>query len=213
MNGNLGLFLLLAIFAAGCAKTARPPPPPPAKAPPPAVRSQPDPVAKVTAVPQSAPASGQAIGAPAAAAAAQDAPLGRGRDGRAFTLAGFRGRPVLALFWTSRCPSCPGELSAVEGLRRQYEKQGLAVLAVNVGDKAGEAERFIARQKDAPRMIQLLDADRSAARGLGVRAVPTTLLFDASGRVVRRYGGYSGLDVAELKRELNQLLAGGSGRG
>jgi hypothetical protein len=104
-------------------------------------------------------------------------------------------------------------LSAVEGLRQQYEKQGLAVLAVNVGDKAAEADAFLARQKTAPRMIQLLDADRSAARGLGVRTVPTTLLFDASGGLVRRYGGYSGLDLAELRRELNQMLAGGPRRG
>lgn len=199
----LALAFMAAMLAAGCT-SAPPPAPASAKTAPSPVRA-PDPVARVSPVPQSPAAAGQAIALPGGETAAENPRLGQRRDGRLVTLADLGRRPVLALFWSSRCPPCAGELSALEALRLQYERRGLSVLAVNVGDPAAAADRFLARLKPV-RMLQLLDPDRSAARALSVRAVPTTLLFDDSGRLHKRYGGYTGLDVAQLRRELDPLL-------
>lgn len=204
MNKTAFARALMAVVLAGGCSSAPPPAPAPVKTAPAPVHA-PVPVTKITPVPQTAAATGQAITLPGGEVGAENPRLGRRRDGRTVTLADLGRRPVLALFWSNRCPPCAGELSAVEALRRQYESRGLSVVAVNVGDPASAADRFLARQKPV-HMLQLLDADRSAARALSVRTVPTTLLFDALGRLHKRYGGYSGLDLAQLRRELDPLL-------
>lgn len=196
--------MLAAALATGCASA--PPPAAPTAASVPSPARQPEPVVKVTAMPQTALAAGQALAAPAGVAKVDNVALGRRRDGRPVMLADYRGRIALVNFWSSRCPPCVGELAAIEGLRREYEKRGLAVLAVNFGEKPAEADRFLARQRAPLQLTQLLDSDRSAARGLGVRAVPATLLFDTRGRLVSRYGGYSGLNVSALRAEIDRLL-------
>lgn len=201
------LVIVVVLCAAGCTSTAPPPSAAPAKGVPAPARPQ-DPVAKVTAVPRSAPASGQAIALPAGEASVDNSALGRRRDGRPVTTADYSGRVVLVNFWSSGCIPCAGELASIEGLRREYEKRGVAVLAVNFGETVVVADRFLARQRVPLQMTQLLDTDRSAARGLAVRAVPTTLLFDRHGRPAGHYGGYSGLDVKALRGEINRLLAG-----
>jgi thiol-disulfide isomerase/thioredoxin len=206
MHKAITLLFVFTLFGAGCSSTATPPSSAPTRGAPAPPRPQ-EPAAKVTAVPQSAPAIGQALVVSGGATPAENPLLGRRKDGRPVTLAEYRGRAVLVNFWSSRCPPCAGELTTIEGLRRQYENKGLMVLAVNFGEKTVDADRFLARQRLPLQMTQLLDPDRGAARGLGVRAVPTTLLFDAQGRLVSRYGGYSGLDVKALRAELDRLLA------
>jgi len=105
--------------------------------------------------------------------------------GKPTTLAAFRGRPVLVNLWATWCGPCVAELPTLEALAK---RNGIRVAAIS--QDTGAAAKVPAFLKDhgAPSLIPYLD-DRMAL-SLGWNAnLPTTILFDASGKEVWRWSG------------------------
>ncbi len=91
--------------------------------------------------------------------------------------------PLLVVVWSAWCKPCAAELAAVAKWRKAHPDAPLLLLAA---DAPGAAKAALAR---TPIAAPLGFADEETLRALGVQALPTTLMLDADGRVVRRVEG------------------------
>lgn len=100
-------------------------------------------------------------------------------DGKAWSLASLKGKPVLLNFWASWCEPCRAEMPSLELLATRHEKAGLVVLAVNYKEALPTIQRFL---DVLPFSLPiLLDRDGDAASAWTPRVFPTTVLIDRNG--------------------------------
>ncbi len=116
----------------------------------------------------------------------------------------FRGCPVLLTFWASWCAPCRYELPELEKLQDELEHSGLVLLAVNVDRSPLNARKFLDRlDLDVP-VVLMTHEDLQV---LQVGKLPTTVLIDADGHVVKAYEGYVRGMGGVLKEQIETLLA------
>jgi thiol-disulfide isomerase/thioredoxin len=126
-------------------------------------------------------------------------------DGGDFSLAAFRGGPVLVNLWASWCAPCVKELPTLQKVEEAQALDGkLGVIAVSQ-DMAPKAsvDAFLASKKIS-RFAAFHDPDMALSSALDAQVLPTTLLFDAEGREVWRYVGdldWTGAEAAKLLAE------------
>jgi thiol-disulfide isomerase/thioredoxin len=95
-------------------------------------------------------------------------------------------KPLIALFWSSRCPVCRRYGAAIKALAKDYEGRARFVLVFpNSTESPADANAWLAGE--VPAVPGALDRRRDAATRLAVVVTPTALVFDASG--VLRYRG------------------------
>ena len=87
-------------------------------------------------------------------------------------------------------------------LYKQYQRKGLDVLAVNVGQKKEVVQRFAAELRASYPL--LIDPDEKGARLFGVTDVPRTYVIDRKGIV--RYRILGGAAPETLKKLILSLL-------
>ena len=106
--------------------------------------------------------------------------------GGVLDLGQFRGRPLVLNFWASWCPPCRREMPLLlEFARRERE---VAFVFVNSGENAETVRAYLERSGlDIPNLA--LDESGRLTRRFRVVALPTTLFFDAEGRLRARHLG------------------------
>ena len=126
-------------------------------------------------------------------------------DGRPWTLASLRGRPVVLNFWATWCEPCRAEMPSLDLMALQHEPDGLAVLTVNFKDGAPAVRRFL----DAVPLTLpvLMDRDGAVARAWGVTVFPTTLMISRRGRPVSIVRGEVDWTGPAGRTLVEQLLA------
>ncbi len=139
--------------------------------------------------------------APATTAALPDW-RGLALDARPIALPELRGQPVVLNLWTSWCPPCRREMPVL--LQARGEQTGVRFLWVNQGESAEIVARFADRQ-GLPAADVLLDTESRLGRGLGHSALPTTLFYDAQGRLKAVRAGE--LSAGSLAHHLAQITA------
>jgi len=118
--------------------------------------------------------------------------------GKAVTLADFRGKPVLVNLWATWCAPCVREMPTLDALAAR-DKASLQVLTVSQDMEPGKVEPFLTERK-LTNLIAYRDADLKFSTGMGV-SLPTTILYDASGKELWRVTGgmdWAGAEAAKL---------------
>jgi thiol-disulfide isomerase/thioredoxin len=96
-------------------------------------------------------------------------------------LAKLRGKVVLVNFWATWCAPCVEEMPALARLRDRLGPRGFEVIAVNQGEMPQRVHAFVSRTGlDLP---VLMDRDKAVGKAWRVRALPTTYIVDAAGRI------------------------------
>ena len=113
-----------------------------------------------------------------------------------------KGKVVILHFWQIGCSSCKLEMPAMDALYKQYQRKGLEVLAVNVGQKKEVVRTFAAEL--AVTYPLLIDVDAKSAALFGVTDVPRTYVIDRYGIV--RYRILGGATPETLKKLILSLL-------
>ena len=111
-----------------------------------------------------------------------------------------RGRPVVLNLWASWCGPCRAEMPVLA--TAQQRETAVAILFVNQGERADQVRAYLEREKLALREV-LLDAGSALGPAVGSRGLPTTLFYDAQGRLVDAHIG--ALNAAALESRLRAL--------
>lgn len=116
-------------------------------------------------------------------------------DGATVPLSSFEGRPTVVNLWATWCPPCRREMPVLQ--RAQAARPDVHFVFLNQGESPQKVVDYLARSGLQLRNV-LLDLHGDAGGRLGHRALPTTLFFDASGRLVdTRVGELSDASLAE----------------
>jgi peroxiredoxin len=122
-------------------------------------------------------------------------------NGKSWTLKELRGKVVLVNFWATWCPPCRKEMPDLETLYRQFNDQGLMILAISDED-AATVKPFVAKQKVTYPI--LLDPGRKVHELFEVVEIPKTFIYDRDGKLVAQ-----SIDMRTRKQFLEMLAQAG----
>lgn len=126
-------------------------------------------------------------------------------DGGRVRLSEHRPGTVLLNFWATWCPPCRGELAQFQSRLADFEKHGVAVLAVSV-DEPGTAPEVASLATSLGLGFPVLLADEATTETYSVLAerlfdrrralaIPTTFLVDGQGQIRKVYRGEAHADA------------------
>lgn len=127
-----------------------------------------------------------------------------GLDGETVALGAGPGRVVWLDFWASWCAPCRLSMPWMATMQQRHGPAGLRVVAVAL-DTDTEAARRFARREGATLAVAF-DPAGTLARTYAIRAMPTSVLIDADGRVLAVHAGFRASDAAPLERRITQAL-------
>lgn len=120
-------------------------------------------------------------------------------DARPINLDAYAGRPIVLNLWASWCAPCRREMPVLEQAQAQYPR--VAIVLLNQGESAQQAQAFLEREGLSLENV-LLDPMSTTLKAVGSRGLPTTLFFDAQGRLVDSHLGE--LSMASLRHKLSR---------
>ncbi len=121
-------------------------------------------------------------------------------EGRPVNLAEFMGKPTVVNLWATWCPPCVREMPMLH--RAQVDRPGVNFVFLNQGESADKVDAWLQARKLSMRNV-LMDGNGQAGAAFKQRALPTTLFFDAKGRLVSTRIGE--LSTATLTERLQPL--------
>lgn len=121
-------------------------------------------------------------------------------DGQSVPLQQYAGRPVVLNLWATWCPPCRREMPVLEAAQRQ--RPDVHIVFLNQGEAAPAVQRYL-KASGLQLHNMLLDRQGQAAARYGRAGLPTTLFFDAQGRLVDQRLGE--LSAASLGQRLDRI--------
>jgi thiol-disulfide isomerase/thioredoxin len=120
--------------------------------------------------------------------------------GEKFTNDSVKGKIVLLQFWTTWCPYCRRDQSAVDAIDREFAGKGLVALAVNVGESRKTVTTYLEQNPRSCRIV--LTEDTNLAAVFGATSFPVYVLIDREGNIAGTQRGAGG--EAALRRLLSR---------
>ncbi len=128
---------------------------------------------------------------------------GKTIEGKPFRLSQLRGRPVIVHYWATWCEPCKQDMKLLSRLATRYKRAGLTLVGVNVDARRADAESFL--QANRLPWVQLFEEggleSSPLSQAFGVQTLPTMMLIDKRGTVVRH-----NVRKEELENEMENML-------
>ena len=125
-------------------------------------------------------------------------------DTSSFDLARHHGKVVIVDFWASWCKPCRQSIPWLNSMRARYGEAGLEVIGINVDAKRGDADRFL---REVPIEFEIVfDPRGELAKEFKVRGMPSSYVFDRTGKLVQTHLGFRDAKKHENETALKALL-------
>lgn len=124
-------------------------------------------------------------------------------DGKALTLANYKGKVVLIDFWATWCGPCVQELPNVLKAYEKHHAAGFEIIGISLDNQAEKLEKFV-KDKNMP-WPQFFDGkgwQNELAEKYGVNSIPATYLLDRDGKIIGK-----GLRGEKLEEAVAAALA------
>ncbi len=118
----------------------------------------------------------------------------------------FEGQVVVINFWASWCAPCRTEQPDLNVAHQTLAGDDVVFLGANIQDTVPNAQGHLAEfDVPYPSLFDPANIYASKYRGVGPRAIPSTIIIDREGRVAARLFGST--TAGELQTLVNELLA------
>ena len=104
-------------------------------------------------------------------------------------LSDFRGNLVLLNFWATWCAPCKEEMPSLDSLKANSELDNIEIFPINIGkDSLKKSEQFF-KELNVKNLDIYFDNPKTLAKILGLRGIPTTILFNKDSKEFARIIG------------------------
>ncbi len=111
-------------------------------------------------------------------------------DGERLTNESLKGKVVLLDFWATWCPPCKHDEPAVESILREFGKDGLVVLSVNMGEPRRKVKKYLEQSPRSSKIV--LAEDTTLAAICEAKVYPYYVVIDREGNVAGIQRGAGG---------------------
>lgn len=113
-----------------------------------------------------------------------------------------QGKPMVVNLWATWCPPCRREMPVLS--QAQKSQSEVKIIFANQGEGAAKVAHYLDSSQLKLEHV-LLDGNSQLGQAIGSSALPTTLFYDASGRLVDSHVG--ALSAATLAAKLVKISA------
>lgn len=120
----------------------------------------------------------------------------------------WRGKVVLVNLWATWCTPCIAELPSLEKLQVEYKDQDFMVVPIALDrDKDAAAAQTFMHEKNVTKLFSLHDKNRVVMGQWRYEGVPTSILLDRKGGIIRVFQGPYEWDKGEPLEAVKAALA------
>ena len=101
----------------------------------------------------------------------------------------FQGKPVLVHFWAAWCLPCTEELPELMEIASEFSADSLRFILVSNDPNWDAAKKLLAKGKQSPSLVLLLDPEMKVAESYGTFQLPETYLLGRDGKVLMKWIG------------------------
>jgi thiol:disulfide interchange protein DsbD len=116
-------------------------------------------------------------------------------DGGALDTSAFSGKVVVVNFWATWCVPCIEEIPGFNKLNQQLGAKGVVVLGVSMDEEGAERVRPFLKKHPMDYLVAL--GSEAVSKQYGLDQLPVTVVFDRSGKQVKRFEGFTAQDALE----------------
>jgi len=132
-------------------------------------------------------------------------PVRADSSGSALDISAHKGKVVMVDFWASWCGPCRQSFPWLNDMSGKYQAQGLHIIGINLDAESESAKQFLS---EIPANFEIVyDPQGSYASFYDLKAMPTSLLFDRTGKIASRHNGFLSDDTPEYEARLLKLLS------
>lgn len=110
-------------------------------------------------------------------------------EGRALTLADYRGHTLLVNLWATWCGPCISEIPSFAALVPQLKESGVLILPISVDLTGAAVVRPFYARHGIDNLPILLNQDGSDLQTLDANGIPLTVVINPLGQLVARMDG------------------------
>jgi thiol-disulfide isomerase/thioredoxin len=111
-------------------------------------------------------------------------------DGERITNDSSKGKVLLIEFWATWCPTCKSDEPATESILSDFEKDGLLVVAVNMGEPRRKVKKYVETSHRLGKIV--LAEDTTLAAICDANVYPLYVLVDREGQIAGTQRGARG---------------------
>jgi len=128
-------------------------------------------------------------------------------EGRAHTLAEFRGKVVLLNIWATWCEPCREEMPALDRLETKLGGERFHVVPLSVDQQGPAIARKFYAEAGIKALPLYIDPTAKAAFTVDAAGLPASLLIDRQGREIGRHLGAVKWDDPQVVERLRRAIA------
>ncbi len=125
--------------------------------------------------------------------------------GAKHSLKDYFGKFVVINLWATWCGPCVKEMPSLARLQIDYKDKGLAVLAISEDHAISDAIDFY-NSHAISAFEPLTDTDHHIMQLIGAQGIPTSVLVDKNGKIVKILEGDINWQSPEITQAMNEWL-------